>query len=113
MIRLYSSKEVTHTTLKICLEYIGLVETHPVLQSLVATLSTAPVGPSDKIGCSDVSLIMKSCNAEGLLLKPEWPARAIDDQIVMVSDFNILMPSSSWSLSMKLSTGKARAIYIY
>ena len=63
----------------------GRVETHPKLQSLAATLSTGPVGPSDKMGCSDVSLIMKSCNAEGLLLKPDRPAIAIDDQIIMVS----------------------------
>ena len=60
------------------------LEPYTELQSLVATLSTGPVGPSDKIGSSSVELIMKSVNAEGLILKPERPARAVDDQIIAV-----------------------------
>ena len=57
-------------------------EPYPELQSLVATLSTGPVGPSDKVGLSDVRLIMKSCNSDGLILKPSIPAMAIDQQFV-------------------------------
>ena len=63
---------------------LGKSEPYPELQAVVATLSTGPVGPSDKIGCSDAKLIMKSVNKDGLILKPDRPARAIDDQIVMV-----------------------------
>ena len=63
----------------------GKSEPYPELQAVVATLSTGPVGPSDKIGCSDAKLIMRSVNSDGLILKPDRPARAIDDQIVMVS----------------------------
>lgn len=59
-------------------------EPNSVLQSVVATLSTGPVGPGDKINHSDVKLIMKSCNADGLLLKPSRPAFAIDAQIKQV-----------------------------
>ncbi|XP_050403537.2 uncharacterized protein LOC126819480 [Patella vulgata] len=51
------------------------------LQGFVATLSTGPVGPSDKIGLHNVSLIMRCCNDDGLILKPSKPARAIDSQI--------------------------------
>lgn len=40
-----------------------------------------PVGPGDKIGLMNRTLIMKSCNDEGLLLKPSKPATAIDAQI--------------------------------
>ncbi|KAK7102674.1 uncharacterized protein [Littorina saxatilis] len=56
-------------------------EPSPETQVIVSVLSTGPVGPSDRIGYSNVSLIMRCCNAEGLILKPSKPATAIDDQI--------------------------------
>jgi len=56
-------------------------ELYPELQSLVATLSTGPVAPSDKIGHSNRTLIMRSCNSDGLILKPSRPATAVDSQI--------------------------------
>ncbi|ESO98846.1 hypothetical protein LOTGIDRAFT_231210 [Lottia gigantea] len=60
----------------------NMTETHPDLEAAVATLSTGPVGPSDRIGYSNVTLIMKCCNTDGLILKPSKPATAIDDQII-------------------------------
>ncbi|XP_077991614.1 uncharacterized protein LOC144445843 [Glandiceps talaboti] len=51
------------------------------LQSVVSILSTGPVGPGDKIGYMNKSLIMRTCNEDGLLLKPSKPATAIDLQI--------------------------------
>ncbi|XP_070579108.1 uncharacterized protein [Ptychodera flava] len=57
-------------------------EPYTELQSVVSTLSTGPVGPSDKIKYSNVSLIMRSCNSDGLLLKPSKPATSIDLQIL-------------------------------
>lgn len=57
-------------------------EPYPELQSVVATLSTGPVGPSDRINYSNPELIMRSCNADGLILKPSKPAMALDLQIV-------------------------------
>lgn len=56
-------------------------EPHNELQLAVSVLSTGPVGPSDMIGHANVSLIMKCCNAEGLVLKPSKPATTIDDII--------------------------------
>ncbi|KAK6165978.1 hypothetical protein SNE40_022777 [Patella caerulea] len=56
-------------------------EPHTALHALISTLSTGPVGPSDLVGYSNRSLIMRSCNAEGLILKPSKPATAIDKQI--------------------------------
>ncbi len=41
-------------------------------------MSTGPVGVGDKSGFSNVDLIMKTCNAEGLLLKPSRPLTSID-----------------------------------
>lgn len=41
-----------------------------------------PVGPGDRIGeYTNGTLIMRSCNEEGLLLKPSKPITAIDAQI--------------------------------
>ena len=47
-------------------------------EALVSALSGGPVGPSDGIGGSDASLIMRTCRLDGLLLKPDRPATPID-----------------------------------
>ena len=44
------------------------------------TLSCGPVAPSDGVNNSDVALIMRSCSANGTLLQPDHPAKAIDAQ---------------------------------
>ncbi|KAL3880433.1 hypothetical protein ACJMK2_032671 [Sinanodonta woodiana] len=59
----------------------GKSEPNVVLQSAVATLSTGPVGPSDKISATDPDLLMRCCNQDGLILKPSRPATAIDKQL--------------------------------
>ncbi|PVD22557.1 hypothetical protein C0Q70_18373 [Pomacea canaliculata] len=59
----------------------GGTEPHNLLQLAVAVFSTGPVGPSDMVGGTDVPLLQRCCNAEGLILKPSKPATAIDDQI--------------------------------
>lgn len=60
------------------------MEPHPELEALVATLSTGPVGPGDKINGTNVNLLMRCCDGNGRLLKPSFPAVAIDRQIVKV-----------------------------
>jgi len=59
-----------------CLEY------NTVLETLVATLSTGPVGFADAIGATNAGLVMQSCNAMGLLLKADKPATPIDKVFV-------------------------------
>ena len=54
-------------------------EAKPALESAVTTLSMGPVGPGDKIGSMDRDLIMRSCNEDGLLLKPSRPLTTIDE----------------------------------
>nr|XP_006815625.1 PREDICTED: uncharacterized protein LOC102804514 [Saccoglossus kowalevskii] len=61
--------------------YTNGTELFTELQSVVSLLSSGPVGPGDKIGYMNKSLIMRSCNSDGLLLKPSKPATAIDPQI--------------------------------
>ena len=57
-------------------------EPYPELQIMVAVLSCGPVGPSDKIGYEDRANIFKSITNDGLILKPDRPAFAIDKQIL-------------------------------
>ena len=45
-------------------------------------MSCGPVGPGDARDRFDIGLIMKSCRADGKILKPDKPATAIDLQIV-------------------------------
>ncbi|XP_050418345.2 uncharacterized protein LOC126831737 [Patella vulgata] len=59
----------------------GGMATQPFLQLTVSVLTTGPVGPSDGIGFTNVDLLMRCCNKEGLILKPDLPALAIDNQI--------------------------------
>lgn len=56
-------------------------EPYPRMESAIATLSTGPVQIDDKIGSSDVSLIMKTCTMSGKLLHPDVPAKMIDRAI--------------------------------
>lgn len=47
-------------------------------EALISILSAGMVGPSDEIGKVDAALILKTCRADGLLLKPDRPATPID-----------------------------------
>ncbi|XP_048245597.1 uncharacterized protein LOC124128193 [Haliotis rufescens] len=69
------------TTVQPGTSYKGATEPYTELNALVATLSTGPVGPSDMIGKFNKTIIMKSVNSEGLILKPSRPATAIDNMI--------------------------------
>jgi hypothetical protein len=53
-------------------------ERQPEMECLAAALSGGPVAPSDKIGTENKELLMKTCRADGLLLKPDKPATPID-----------------------------------
>eukprot|EP00466_Bigelowiella_natans_P005419 jgi/Bigna1/88692/estExt_fgenesh1_pg.C_360112 len=68
------------------------VEEYPDLQAAVSTLSTASVLPSDSMFSPNVSLILKSVRADGMLLKPDSPAKMTDKAII-----SQLRPQSSSS----------------
>jgi len=57
----------------------GKTEPYPELHAVVSALSAGPIAPGDKIGYSNSKLIMKTCTADGLLLKPDKPATSIDE----------------------------------
>ena len=59
-------------------DFATIKEPYNRLHSAVSSLSKGPVAPSDKIGCSDVALILRSCMANGRLLAADKPAMLID-----------------------------------
>lgn len=66
-------------------DYDSIREPYNRLQAAVSTLSKGPVAPSDKIGRSDVALILKSCTADGTLLQGDTPAMAIEAQHIQAA----------------------------
>lgn len=54
------------------------VEDHGFEEALIATLSGGMVGAGDAIGRADPSLLLHTCRADGLLLKPDRPALPLD-----------------------------------
>ena len=46
--------------------------------AVVSTYSTGAISPGDKIGDTDVTLILRSSTIAGEILKPSRPATAID-----------------------------------
>ncbi|CAF0939280.1 unnamed protein product [Adineta steineri] len=54
------------------------MEQLPEREILIATLSTGPVGPGDAINYTNVQRIMKCCNKDGLILKPDRPLTTIN-----------------------------------
>ncbi|KAK7098683.1 uncharacterized protein [Littorina saxatilis] len=59
----------------------NMSEPDPELKAVVSTLSTGPVGSSDMLQHTNVSLLMQCCRVDGLILKPSKPATAIDKQL--------------------------------
>lgn len=83
-------------------DFTTVQEPYNRLQSIVSTLSKGPVAPSDKIGESDASLIMKSCTKDGRLLQGDKPAmtlQLIHNRRVYDKDSD----SEIWEAKTKLS----------
>ena len=59
-------------------EWWGLQEAYPELHVLVSSLTAGPVAVGDGIGDTDVTLVSRTCRADGVLLTPDRPAFAID-----------------------------------
>lgn len=80
----------------------GFHEEAPELHAISALLSAGPVSPSDGVDGADVELLMTLCRADGMLLKPDKPARAIDAKW-LGAVFNSSAPSGTlWSTSTSM-----------
>jgi hypothetical protein len=50
----------------------------PAAHAAIATLTAGPVAPGDAVDKQNASLILRSCRSDGVLLKPSYPATAVD-----------------------------------
>jgi hypothetical protein len=51
---------------------------HAEAEALLAALSAGPVGIGDRAGRSDRALVLRTCRADGVLVKPDAPIAAIE-----------------------------------
>jgi len=51
---------------------------HADVEALLAALSAGPVGIGDRVGRSDRARILRTCRADGVLVKPDVPVAALD-----------------------------------
>jgi hypothetical protein len=51
---------------------------HAEAEALLAALSAGPVGIGDRVGRTDRELVMRTCRADGVLVKPDVPVAALD-----------------------------------
>ena len=65
--------------------FVDFTESNPLTHALMATLSMAQVTFSDGIGMTNKTLVMMICRDDGVILKADRPATAIDAQ------FNAMM----------------------
>ena len=59
------------------------------LSAIISTLSSGPVGISDGIGFTNVSLVNMTCMSDGRILKPSVPAGMIDAYFASKSGVNV------------------------
>jgi hypothetical protein len=57
-------------------------------EALLSALSTGPVGLGDRVGRHDVDLVMATCRADGVLVKPDVPIAATSRSIAGNPAFN-------------------------
>jgi hypothetical protein len=57
-------------------------------EALLSALSTGPVGLGDRIGTMDPALALRTCRADGVLVKPHTPVAAVDESLLSGPAFN-------------------------
>lgn len=53
-------------------------EPNPAADNAVAVLGGGPYGPSDAVGFTDKSIVMRACRTDGVMLRPAWPLSSLD-----------------------------------
>ena len=51
---------------------------HAEIEALLSVLSTGPVGVGDRLGRADAEIVRRTCRADGVLVKPDFPIAAVD-----------------------------------
>lgn len=57
---------------------LGPGERYAEAEALLAALSAGPVGIGDRRGHTDPALVLRTCRADGVLVKPDLPLAAVD-----------------------------------
>jgi hypothetical protein len=57
-------------------------------EALLSALSTGPVGLGDRVGTMAPALALRTCRADGLLVKPDTPIAATDESLLSGCAFN-------------------------
>ena len=65
-------------------------ESNPELMAVVSSLSSGPVGPSDKIDFLNITVVMQASRADGVLLRPDEPMAPLD--VAFKSAFTSSLP---------------------
>ncbi|XP_071835062.1 uncharacterized protein [Apostichopus japonicus] len=60
-------------------------EPDPFLQCVISLFSMGPVAPSDKIGFTNVTLLKRTMNTDGLLLQPSHPMMTVDNYVIKMA----------------------------
>ena len=88
------------------------------LQALVMSLSNGPYTFADQIGKSDVDLIMRCCNSDGLVLRPDTSATEIDKYFLNAAGIdksdNVLSSGEVWSTTTVIGNSEYfRYYYVF
>ena len=59
-------------------------------EALLSALSTGPVGLGDRVGRMDPAIALRTCRADGLLVKPHTPIAATDESLLSGPAFNLV-----------------------
>ena len=71
---------------------------HGEPEALLSALSTGPVGLGDRVGRFDPALAMRTCRADGVLIKPHVPIAATSRSMLANAGFrDTLMVAECWS----------------
>lgn len=89
----------------------NFTESNPQLNVIVASLSGAGVAIGDGIGMTNRSLVMQTCTEEGILLRTDKPATAIDETFLSSKHSN--RPSGEvWSTYSTLFEPAFKTYYV-
>ncbi len=67
-------------------------------EALLSALSTGPVGLGDRVGRADAALALRTCRADGRLIKPHVPIAATSrSMLVGAASRSVLMVAECWS----------------
>ena len=90
-------------------------EQHADVEALLSALSTGPVGIGDPLGRADRGIVMRTCRADGVLVRPDVPLAAIDRcfaehpvarAVPLVAEAFTDHPAGRWTYAVTLNVSR-------